>query len=86
VVAEVREGLAVSKQKAQKYDVERFNLRKLSDLEVRKQSQKIANGFAAVENLSDSEDISRVWENIKKNIKTPAEESVWVCEVKQHNL
>jgi hypothetical protein len=36
VVAKVRERLAVSKQAAQKFDVERFNLRKLSDLEVRK--------------------------------------------------
>jgi hypothetical protein len=32
--------------------------------------------FAALENLSDSEGINRYWENIKGNIKTPAEESV----------
>ena len=37
VVAEVRERLAVSKQEPQEFDVERFNLKKLSDLEVRKQ-------------------------------------------------
>ena len=37
VVAEVRERLTVSKQEAQKFDVQRFNLRKLSELEVRKQ-------------------------------------------------
>jgi len=36
VVAKVRERLAVSKQVAQEFDVERFNLRKLSELEVRK--------------------------------------------------
>jgi hypothetical protein len=30
---------------------------------------KLSNRFAALENLSDSEDISRVWENIKENIK-----------------
>jgi hypothetical protein len=35
----VRERLAVSKQVAQKCDVERFNLRKLSELEVRRQYQ-----------------------------------------------
>jgi len=35
----VREILAVSKQAAQKVDVERFNLRKISELEVRKQYQ-----------------------------------------------
>ena len=36
VVAKVRERLAVSKQAAQKLDGERFNLRKLKDLEVKK--------------------------------------------------
>jgi hypothetical protein len=51
--------------------VEKFNLRKLSELEVRKQYQiKISNRFAAMENLNDSEDINRAWKNIKKNIKT----------------
>jgi len=37
VVTEVRERLAVSKQAAQKFDVERFNFRKLNELEVRTQ-------------------------------------------------
>jgi len=37
VVAKVRERLAVSKQTAQTFDVERFNLRKISELGVRKQ-------------------------------------------------
>jgi len=32
VVVKVRERLAVSKQEAQKFDVERLNLRKLSEL------------------------------------------------------
>jgi hypothetical protein len=39
VVAKVRERLAVSKKVAQKYDVMRFNLKKTSELEVRKQVQ-----------------------------------------------
>jgi len=63
VVAKVRERLAVSKQVAQIFDVERFNLRKLTDLEVTKNYQlKISNRFAAMENLNDSQDISRSWE------------------------
>jgi hypothetical protein len=37
VVATVRKRLAVSKHAAQKSDGERFNLRKLNKLEVRKQ-------------------------------------------------
>jgi len=73
VVAKVRERLAVIKQGAQKFYVQRFSRRKLSDQQVRKQYQiKISNGFAALENLNDSEDINRAWENIKENIKTPA--------------
>ena len=59
VVATVREMLAVSKQAAQKFDVEIFNLRKLSELEVRKHYQiEITNRFAALENLKGSEDIN----------------------------
>jgi len=65
VVAKVREELTVSKQAAQKFDVERFNLRKLSEIEVRKQYQvKVSNSFAALEDLNDSEDLTRAWENI----------------------
>ena len=38
-VAKVRERLAVSKHDEQKFDGERFNLRKLNELEVKKQYQ-----------------------------------------------
>jgi len=37
-----------------------------------------------LENLSDSEDINRAWENIKENIKTSAKESLGPHELKQH--
>ena len=70
VIVKVRERLAVSKQVAQKFDWERFNLRKLREMEVKKQYQiEIKNKFAAVGNVSDNEDINRAWENIKENIK-----------------
>jgi len=39
VIAKVRERLAVGKQATQRYDSQRFNLRKLNKLEVRKQYQ-----------------------------------------------
>ena len=49
MVAEVRGMLAVSTQAAQKYDGERLNLRKLNELEVRKQYQiVITNRFGAL--------------------------------------
>jgi hypothetical protein len=51
VVPEVRARLAVSKQAAQKFEGERFNLRKLNELEVRKQyKDKFSNRIAALEN------------------------------------
>ena len=85
MVAKVRERLAVSKQAAQKFDGERFNLRKVNDLEVRKQYQtESTNKFTALEKLSDSEDINRAWENIKENIKTSAKDSLGLHKLKQH--
>jgi hypothetical protein len=52
----VRERLAVRKQAAQKFDGEKFDLRKLDDLEVRKQYRiEITHWFAALENVSDDE-------------------------------
>jgi len=36
-----------------------------------------------LENLNDSEDISRAWENIKENIKISAKESLRLHEMKQ---
>jgi hypothetical protein len=57
--------LAVNKQAAQKFDWERYNFRKLNELEVRKQYQiEVTNRFAALEKLIDSENINRAWENI----------------------
>jgi len=74
VVAEFRERLAVSKQESQKSYVERFNLGKLNELEVR---NKISDRFVALENLGDSKDINGAWENAKENIKTSAKQIRW---------
>jgi len=85
VVAKVKERLAGSKQAAQKFDGERFNLRKLTALEVRKEYQtEITNRFVALENLSDSKDKDRAWEHIKDNIKTSAKENLGLHKMKHH--
>jgi hypothetical protein len=50
--------------------VERCNLKKLCEVEVREQyHSKILNKFAALENFQDSVDINKDGENIKENIK-----------------
>ena len=55
------------RQIARKFDGERFNLRNLKEVEVRKQYLiEITNRFAALENLNDDRDINRAWENTKR--------------------
>ena len=72
---------------AQKLDMERFNLRKLRELEVRKQYQiKFSNRLAAMENFNDREHIKRAQEDIKENIKTAAKDSPCLYELKKHKL
>ena len=85
MVAKVRERLAVSKQAAKRFDGERFNLRKLNELEVRKQYQiEVTNRSEALENLNDDKDINRACENIKEYIKTSAKGNLGLQESKQH--
>jgi len=85
MAAKVRERLAVSKKAAQKFDVDRFHLRKLSELEIRKQYQiKISHSFASLENLNDSKDTNTARENIKETITTSAKESLGLYELKQY--
>jgi hypothetical protein len=73
VVAKVREKLAVSKQAGEKFKVERFDFRKSGELEVWRQYQtKISNRLAALENLNDSKERNRAWENPEETIKTIA--------------
>ena len=60
MVAKVGATLALSKQKSQKFDVERFSLRQPSELEVRKQYQiKMSNRSAALEKLNVRKGICR---------------------------
>jgi hypothetical protein len=42
----------------------------------------IRNKFAALENLEDNGDINGAWDNIRENIKIPAQESLGYCESK----
>ena len=80
----VRERLAVNKQSAQNFGVERFYSHEINELDFGKDDQiKISNSFAALENLVDSKDINRAWEIIKNNIKSSAKSSLYLYDLKQ---
>ena len=77
--------MAGNKQAAQRFDGERFNLRKLNELEVRKQYQlEITNRFAALYNLSDNEDIIRGLGRTLRRTSEPRLNSLGLQILKQH--
>jgi hypothetical protein len=79
----VRERLAVSKRTAQKTDTGRSNVKKLNEVDVKEQYQvTIRNKFAALENLQDSSDVNRAWDNIREDTKVSAQEGLGYCEPK----
>ena len=85
MIAKVRERLAVGKEAAQRFDRQRFNLRKLNEPEVREQYQiEITNRFAALENSDDDEDVNTNGENFKENIQTSAKESLGLDDLKEN--
>jgi hypothetical protein len=58
VVAKVRERLAVNKQRSQRFDTERFNLKKLNNAEGKEQFHvEVSNRFAAMEDLDTEVEI-----------------------------
>jgi hypothetical protein len=69
VVAKVRERLAVNKQRSQRFHMERFNLKKLNEVEGKEQSHvEVSNRFAALEELDTEVEINSAWETIRENI------------------
>jgi hypothetical protein len=66
--------------------MDRFNIKKLNEGNVKEQYQvTIRKKFAGLENLEDGSDINRAWDNIRKNIKLSAQESLGYCESKHRN-
>jgi hypothetical protein len=59
IVAKLMEKILVSKRVRQNFHLERFDLKKLDDIEVKEKSQiEISNRFAALESLDESFDIN----------------------------
>jgi hypothetical protein len=65
--------------------MERFDLKKLNELEVKEQYRvELSNSFSAFENLDSELDIKRGWETVRENMKISAKESLDCYELKKH--
>jgi hypothetical protein len=85
VVAKVTERLAVNKQRSQRFDVERFSLKKLNKVEGKEQyCVEVLNRFAALEDLVGEVDINSAWEMIRENIKISAKQRLGYFELRKH--
>jgi hypothetical protein len=68
-MAKVRERLAVNKQRSQRSDMERFNLKKLHEVGSKEQFRvEVSNRFPALEDLDTKVEINSAWETIRENI------------------
>jgi hypothetical protein len=73
------------RQAVHKSDMERFNLKKIDQVQSKEQYWvEISTRFAALENLEDDVDINRVSKTIRENIKISAKESLGYYELKKH--
>ncbi|PNF32825.1 hypothetical protein B7P43_G04341 [Cryptotermes secundus] len=85
VVENVRESLAVSKQTTHRVHMERFNVKKVNEVEGKEQYRvEISNRFAALEHLDTEVDVNKAWETIRENIKMSAKESLGYYKPKKH--
>jgi hypothetical protein len=65
--------------------MERFNLKKLNEVEGKEQFRvEVSDGFAALEYLDTEVEINRAWETIRENIKMSVKESLGYFEFKKH--
>jgi hypothetical protein len=86
VVAKVRERLAVNKQRSQRFHSERFNLKKLNEIESRDlYCAEVSNRLAALEDLDAEVEINSAWEMIRENIAISAKENLGYFELKKYN-
>jgi hypothetical protein len=86
VVAKFRERLAVNKQRSQRFYVERFNIKKLNDVERKEQFRvEFSTRFAALEDLDAEVAMGNgAWETIRDSIKISTKESLCCFEFKNH--
>jgi hypothetical protein len=81
-VANVRETLAVNKQRSHRFH---FNRKKLNDVEGKEQyNVEVSNRFASLEDLDAEVKINSAWETSRENIKISVEESLGCYELRKH--
>jgi hypothetical protein len=73
--------LAVNKQRTHRFHLERFNLKKLNEVE---SCVEISNRVVALEDLDAEVELNNAWEIIRENIKISAKESLGYCEMTKH--
>jgi hypothetical protein len=77
VVAKVRERLAVNKQRSHRFHMERFNVKKLNDVQGREQFRdEISNRFGTLEDLDTELEINSAWEMIREKTQISAKKRV----------
>jgi hypothetical protein len=65
--------------------MERFNLKKLNEVEGKEQYRvEVSNRFAALEDLDAGVEINSAWEMIREDIKMSGKESLGYFELKLH--
>jgi hypothetical protein len=77
VVTKVRERLSANKQRSQKFQMEKLNLKKLNDVEGKEKNRvEVSYRFAALEDVDAEVDINSARETIRENIKISTKESL----------
>jgi hypothetical protein len=87
VVAKDWERLAVSKQRSQRFHIERFNLKKLNEVAAKEKYQvEVSNRFAALKDLGAELDINGACELIREKTKISAKGSPGYNKLKKHKM
>jgi hypothetical protein len=76
VVAKIRERLAVNKQRSQRFHMERFNLKKLNEVDSKEQFLvEVSNRFAALGDLDAEVNSNSAWETVRETKNLSQRES-----------
>jgi hypothetical protein len=84
-MAKLRERIAVNKQRSHRFHMERFNLKRLNEVEGKEQYRvEVRSRFAALKDLDAEVEFNIAWEMIRENIKISAKESLGYYKLRKH--